>query len=290
MPMASGSVWSRMSIIRVGVSSILIAALFCGSGCGESPDGEYRQYSATNPSDSSKNDEDPDGRSVADKTADSNTADSNATKSDVENTDNGTVGDSQTKQETKGTPGGDSNNQNSLDTSNSPPETIDPVNVSKVELSNSEPMLTEKREIKLLIPEKDFQADADGVIRVSYDDIDLLKVLNMEPVPVNAVDYFPDWLNDLNGKRIRIRGFMFPPPRRTGIEFFQLARDNEICCFGKQAKIYDKFPVEMRKGVTTDYIFSRPFDVVGKFVIDPFEDDGKLYELFRIEDAIIIEK
>ena len=48
------------------------------------------------------------------------------------------------------------------------------------------------------------------------------------PVPEDAVDYFPKWLSRLDGKRIRIRGFMYPPYEETGIEAFMLARDNQI--------------------------------------------------------------
>ena len=99
-------------------------------------------------------------------------------------------------------------------------------------LANETP--AEPREIKLLVKEKKFKAEGpDGALRVSYDDLDLLKILNMEPVPVDAADHFPTWLKDLDGKRIRIRGFMYPPFQETEIPFFVLARDNQICCFGR---------------------------------------------------------
>lgn len=80
-----------------------------------------------------------------------------------------------------------------------------------------------KNEIELLIPEKLFRRErGTDAVRISYDDIDLLKVLNMEPVPPNAVDYFPEWLSSLNGKQIRIRGFMYPKFINEGIEDFTL--------------------------------------------------------------------
>ncbi len=59
-------------------------------------------------------------------------------------------------------------------------------------------------------------------MRVSYDDVDLLKVLNMDPVPVDVADYLPGWLEQLDGKRIRIRGFMMPAFTDTNIHFFVL--------------------------------------------------------------------
>ncbi len=155
----------------------------------------------------------------------------------------------------------------------------------KKELSTLEP-----REVKLLIKNHTFKKTSPGdVLRVSYDDIDLLKVLNMEPVTLNAPELMPQWLKNLNGARIRIRGFMYPPFQQTGYEFFMLARDNQICCFGKNPKIYDLFPVVMRDGVTADYILNRPFDVVGTFHIKAETIDDELERIYMIDDAIVID-
>jgi len=143
-------------------------------------------------------------------------------------------------------------------------------------------------EIKLLIPTKRFREEDDGqVTRVSYDDIDLLKVLNMQPVPADADTYFPEWLSSLDGKRIRIRGFMIPPFQATGLKRFALARDNGICCFVRTPKIYDVIDVRMADGETTDYIANKTFDVEGVFRIQPFADDGELDKLYKSEDAVV---
>lgn len=149
---------------------------------------------------------------------------------------------------------------------------------------------TEVLEIKLLIPEKRFRKEDNGAVaRVSYDDIDLLKILNMQPVPADADTYFPEWLSSLDGKRIRIRGFMIPPYQSEGLKRFALARDNGICCFVRTPKIYDVIDVRMAENQTTDYIANKPFDVEGIFRIQPFADDGDLYKLYKIEDAIVTE-
>jgi hypothetical protein len=148
------------------------------------------------------------------------------------------------------------------------------------------------RSVELLIPEKNFQRDAASkALRVSYDDLDLLKVLNLDPVTENAVDLMPAWLKGLNGQRIRIRGFMYPTFEAEGIETFVLARDNQICCFGRDPKVYDLVQVDMRNGKTTDYIpATRAFDVIGKFKIEMISEDGKPYGLYHIEDAEIIDR
>ena len=147
------------------------------------------------------------------------------------------------------------------------------------------------REIKLLVPHKRFIKDRKtGALRVSYDDIDLLKVLNMEPVPEGAEAHFPEWLSKLDGQRIVIRGFMFPTFVFEGVTDFGLARDNGICCFVNEPKAYDMIEVMMAEGTSTNYIQGRPFDVEGVFRIDPLlGDENTLDRVYRIEDASVVQ-
>jgi len=148
---------------------------------------------------------------------------------------------------------------------------------------------SEPRKIELLIPEHHLRKErGTDAVRVTYDDIDLLKVLNMEPVPTDAVEHFPEWLKSLNGKPVRIRGFMYPTFEASGLTRFTLARDNGICCFVRQPKIYDIIGIEMADGITTDYIEGRPFDVEGTFHIDPMADEKDLSRLYRIDNARVL--
>lgn len=150
------------------------------------------------------------------------------------------------------------------------------------------PEKKQKREVKLLIPERDFQKEG-GAYRITYDDLDLLKILNMEPVTAEAPRLLPDWLKELDGERVRIRGFMSPAFRSTGLRGFAMGRDNKACCFPGRAKIYDLFPVVLKKGTTTNYIQNRPFDVVGTFQIKPWIVDGEILRIYRIVDAEVIQ-
>jgi hypothetical protein len=144
-------------------------------------------------------------------------------------------------------------------------------------------------EISLRIPEKQFVPDpGTPALRVTYDDLDLFKILNMEPVPANAVEYFPDWLQALNGKTVRIRGFMYPTFEAHSLKQFTLARHNDICCFVRNPKIYDVIGVSLGEGITTDYIDGRPFDVEGTFNIEPKADENRLTRLYRISEARIL--
>ena len=170
------------------------------------------------------------------------------------------------------------------------PESVESsVRTTGERLPTPEKLPTGPLEIKLLIPEKRFVPEGDTeAVRISYDDFDLLKVLNMDPVPTDAVDYFPKWLKDLHGKRVRLRGFMYPTFEATGLTGFLLARDNGICCFGRDPLIYDILDVALAEGETTNYIEAKAFDVEGVFQIDPEADDKELFQLYRIEDARVL--
>ncbi|MBQ18862.1 MAG: hypothetical protein CMJ65_17280 [Planctomycetaceae bacterium] len=144
------------------------------------------------------------------------------------------------------------------------------------------------RKIKLLVKQRAFKVEGPAEAwRISFDDFDLLKVLNMDPVPDDASKHMPDWLKQLDGKRIRVRGFMYPT-FQDPVSAFVLARDNQICCFGRNPKIYDLVRVAMRDGETSAYIQNRPFDVVGRFHIAGKVEDGKL--LYSLDDAIVIDR
>ena len=84
---------------------------------------------------------------------------------------------------------------------------------------------------------------------------------------------------------------MYPTYETEGIERFVLARDNQICCFGRDPKIYDLVQVDMKSGKTTNYIpATRAFDVVGTFRIKMLADEGKPYGLYLIEQAAVIDR
>lgn len=144
------------------------------------------------------------------------------------------------------------------------------------------------RPIKLLIPNRRFRKEGNA-LRATFDDIDLLKVLNMEPVPVDAADHFPDWLKQLNGAHVRLRGYMRPGFEDEDITEFLFVRDNGECCYGPLPKIYDMIAVQLAEGESTDLIDGTPFDVEGTFRIEPHADEVELYGLFFIDDGVISE-
>ena len=149
--------------------------------------------------------------------------------------------------------------------------------------------VSEPGQSKIAVPENRFpKVGDDGPVRVSFDDLDL-KSLKLDPTPLDVMDHLPDWMEKLDGKRIRIRGYMLPTFEAEGNRVFVLAEDNNIANFGRAVKVYELINVRMSKGTTTKYLPRDPFDVEGTFhLVPPAPDDEVLIQLYEIRDAKII--
>jgi hypothetical protein len=86
----------------------------------------------------------------------------------------------------------------------------------------------------------------------------------------------------LAGQRIRIRGYILPTPQQHGIKQFVLVRDNQECCFGPGAALYDCILVEMKPGKTADFTI-RPIAVEGTFDVREFVVDGKDLAIYHLD-------
>ena len=94
----------------------------------------------------------------------------------------------------------------------------------------------------------------------------------------------PKEIEDLSKKTIRIRGWILPASvfKQSGIEEFVLVRDNQECCFGPGAALYDCIMIKMEKGKTANYT-TRPVAVKGKFEVEELKfPDGKHYAIYKM--------
>ncbi len=90
-------------------------------------------------------------------------------------------------------------------------------------------------------------------------------------------------VEQLFGKRIRIRGYIYPTLRKRGLKQFVLVRDNLECCFGPGAAIFDCILVEMVSGTTAEYTI-RPVAVEGTFRFEALlGPNGKHVAIYRLE-------
>jgi hypothetical protein len=92
----------------------------------------------------------------------------------------------------------------------------------------------------------------------------------------------PPEIASLAGQRIRIRGYILPTAQQRGIKQFVLVRDNQECCFGPGAALYDCILVEMQGGTTAEYSI-RPVAVEGIFEINEVMGlDGKHLAIYYL--------
>lgn len=142
---------------------------------------------------------------------------------------------------------------------------------------------------RLLIPEKQFSViSGTETLSVSFSALSLEKILAMRQIPADAVEHFPEWLRELEGKRVRITGYMYPPFKETNLSEFILVPELQITNFAAPIRLDEAIVVRLQEETTTDYQGTRKFDVEGVFRIAPLIDEGELWELYQIEDARLI--
>ena len=164
-----------------------------------------------------------------------------------------------------------------LATSNNPPDFALPETspaADAVEGDNSpRPKLQPGAKTKVLPPAGDRPYDK------TFDDLRF----EIQPGDPFDRDLLPESIEAMVGQRIRIRGFMLPTPQKRGIKQFVLVRDNQECCFGPGAALYDCILVEMQQDKTAEFSI-RPIAVEGTFDVQEFLGlDGKHLAIYRIE-------
>lgn len=126
---------------------------------------------------------------------------------------------------------------------------------------------------------EDPAAGSDRIRDISFDDLKF---------DINKGDSFQRSLltgkiEALDGKQVRIRGYILPSFQQTGLTQFVLVRDNLSCCFGPGAAIYDCVIVEMKPGRATDYSLY-PVAVDGAFTIrEMLDPDGKAVAIYHLD-------
>lgn len=116
----------------------------------------------------------------------------------------------------------------------------------------------------------------EGYERISY--------AELQPDPDRAGEQVPASAMDLEGKKIFIKGFIYPGREKEGIRQFLLVRDQGDCCFGGNPKITDRIQVTLVDPLRLNYQ-SRLHKVSGVFHVEPVKTavggakGGVLYHL-----------
>jgi hypothetical protein len=94
-------------------------------------------------------------------------------------------------------------------------------------------------------------------------------------------------IEELFDRRIKIRGYMYPTLKRRGLTGFVLVRDNQECCFGPGAALFDCIRVQLHPDKTAEFSI-RPIAVEGVFKFDEFTDlDGTTRAIYMLDQAAV---
>jgi hypothetical protein len=93
-------------------------------------------------------------------------------------------------------------------------------------------------------------------------------------------------IQELEKKTFKLRGFILPASvfQQSGIKQFVLVRDNQECCFGPGAALYDCVMVNMATGKAATFS-TRVVTVKGKLEVDEESyknEDGTHYAIYKM--------
>jgi len=122
-------------------------------------------------------------------------------------------------------------------------------------------------------------AEAAGVKEITFDTVKL----DLKKGDKYDREILTKEVQQLDGKQIRIRGYILPSFQQTGIKQFVLVRDNMECCFGPGALLHDCILVEMIAPATAEFTV-RPVSVVGTFSIREVKGpDGNYLAIYHLD-------
>jgi len=86
----------------------------------------------------------------------------------------------------------------------------------------------------------------------------------------------------MEGKKVFLKGFMYPTGQVFDLKSFLLVKDSDQCCFGGEPKLVDMLGVYMKGANLADY-YSGRVSVAGTFRINREYKGGKLEALFQLD-------
>jgi hypothetical protein len=96
-----------------------------------------------------------------------------------------------------------------------------------------------------------------------------------------------DKITQMFGKSIRIRGYIRPSFKQDGLTSFIFVRDNQECCYGPGAALFDCIAVRMVDNKTTSFTV-RPVTVEGVFSFERVDNPdprhaGEILSIYRLD-------
>jgi hypothetical protein len=111
---------------------------------------------------------------------------------------------------------------------------------------------------------------------------------SLQPQPADPPNSIPPEAKALDGKKVFIKGYVYPGMRKDGITQFLLVRDQGTCCFGGNPKITDRIQVALSDPKGFSFSGSL-FKVAGTFRITESSQavDAKGIVFYHLDEAIL---
>jgi hypothetical protein len=123
------------------------------------------------------------------------------------------------------------------------------------------------------------KGDSQAVKEVTFDEIKL-ELMKGDAYDASALT---EKVKKLDGKPIRIRGYILPSFQQNNIKQFILVRDNMECCFGPGALLHDCIVVEMLPPASATFTV-RPVSVEGNFSVRELKGpDGNYLAIYHLD-------
>ena len=87
----------------------------------------------------------------------------------------------------------------------------------------------------------------------------------------------PERVEKLDGRKVKLTGFMYPLQQGDSIQYFCLLRTTQTCCYGPRPQFNQYVFVEM--DAPTSFFRLDPVSCVGKFRVEPAPDEGYIYRI-----------
>ncbi len=103
---------------------------------------------------------------------------------------------------------------------------------------------------------------------------------DLQPDDSNAYRMISDEAENLDGKKVFIKGYVYPNNEQTNLKAFVLVRDKGTCCFGGTPKATDMIYVKLEGKLRVNYSWNQR-KLAGIFSIDDAADRnvGKLQQI-----------
>ena len=87
----------------------------------------------------------------------------------------------------------------------------------------------------------------------------------------------PEKIKKLDGRKVKLVGFMYPLQQGDSIQYFCLLRTTQTCCYGPRPQFNQYVFVEMQ--TSTRFHRLDPVSCEGKFRVEPTPEEGYIYRV-----------